>query len=37
MNDLEKAKFLFEITIEHLTKGVFIHQETYIIKVHKMF
>jgi len=38
MKDLEKAKFLFEITIEYLNKCFFIHQQVaYIIKVRKMF
>jgi len=37
MNDLWRAKFCLRLKIEYLNKGVFIHQETYIIKVLKMF
>jgi len=37
MNDLWRAKSYLKLEIEYLNKGVFIHQETYIIKVLKMF
>jgi len=37
MNDLWRAKSYLKLEIEYLNKGVFIRQETYIIKMLKMF
>ena len=37
MNDLWRAKSCLKLEIEYLNKDVFIHQQTYIIKVLKMF
>ena len=37
MKDLWRAKFCLRLEIEYLSKGVFIHQEAYTIKVLKMF
>jgi len=35
--DLWRAKFCLRLEIEYLNKSVFIHQETYMINVRKMF
>jgi len=37
MKDRLRAKFCLILEIEYLNKGVFIHQEAYIIKVLKIF
>jgi len=37
MNDLWRAKSYLKLEIKYLNKGVFIRQETYIIKVLKVF
>jgi len=37
MNDLGKTKFCWGLQIEYLNKGVFVHQEAYIMKVLKKF
>jgi len=37
MKDLGRTKFCLGLQIEYLNKGVFVHQEAYIIKVLKKF
>jgi ribonuclease HI len=37
MKDLGKTKFCLGLQIEHLNNGIFVHQETYIAKVLKLF
>ena len=37
MKDLGRTKFCLILEIEYLNKGVFVHQETYIMKVLKRF
>ena len=37
MKDLDGTKFCLGLQIEHLAKGIFVHQSTYIEKVLKRF
>jgi len=37
MKDLGRTKFCLGVQIEYLNKGIFVHQETYVMKVLKRF
>ena len=37
MKDLGKTKYCLDLQIEHLPKGIFVHQSTYFKKVLEIF
>ena len=37
MKDLGKTKYCLDLQIEHLPKGIFVHQSTYLKKVLEIF